>query len=90
MRAIPSFTMRDYVDKTAGHVKQCLNLARNYNVSLAMENHGYISSNREFISEVINKVSSERFGLALDTVISIGMDIRLANFTTSIGNLHPM
>lgn len=67
MRIIHSFTMKDYIDKTVEYVKQCLNLVRNYDVSLAMENHGYISNDREFISEVINEVSSERFGLTLDT-----------------------
>jgi sugar phosphate isomerase/epimerase len=66
MRIIHSLTMKEYVDKTVKYVRQYLDLTRDYNVSLAMENHGYISNDREFIREVINKVSSERFGLTLD------------------------
>ena len=67
MKVIHSFTMKDYVNRTAEYVKRCLNLTREYNISLAMENHGYIANDREFIREVISKVSSERFGLTLDT-----------------------
>ena len=67
MRPIPTYSMSDYVNRTAEYVKECLSLTRGYDVSLAMENHGYIANDREFIRDVLKEVSSDRFGLTLDT-----------------------
>ena len=67
MRPIHTFTMKDYISKTVEYVRRCLDLTRDYNVSLAMENHGYIANDREFIREVLKGTSSDRFGLTLDT-----------------------
>jgi len=67
MRVIHPFTMKEYVDKTVEYVRRCLDFTKDYNVSFAMENHGYISNDRDFIREVVDEVSSERFGLTLDT-----------------------
>ena len=67
MRPVSGLSMRDYVIKSTEYIRECLRVAEEYDVSIAMENHGLIGNNREFIRELINEVSSERFGLTLDS-----------------------
>ncbi|MEM2915325.1 MAG: sugar phosphate isomerase/epimerase family protein [Candidatus Bathyarchaeia archaeon] len=57
----------DYVKRTVSCIRDILKRTNGLGVSLAMENHGVLGNKREFIKAVLEGVSSERFGLTLDT-----------------------
>jgi len=63
----PGVTMEEYAKLTAKCIREILEITKDLDVPLAMENHGVIGNNREFIQEVLNTVKSERMGLTIDT-----------------------
>jgi sugar phosphate isomerase/epimerase len=67
MKSDPSVDARGYAKLTAKCIKEILRRTEHIHVSLAMENHGIIGNNREYIQDVISSVKSERLGLTLDT-----------------------
>jgi len=67
MRVKPDVPEENYVKRTVGCVKEILKRTSDLEVSLAMENHGFIGNKREFISKILQEVNSERMGLTLDT-----------------------
>lgn len=67
MRPKPDIPMEDYSKLTVRCIREVLERTKDLNVSLAMENHGFIGNKREFIQNILETVDSERMGLTLDT-----------------------
>jgi len=56
-----------YIKRTAECIKEIIRRTKGLDVSIAMENHGFIGNKKEFIEGVIHAVNSERMRLTLDT-----------------------
>jgi len=67
MRKAPDFTLDRYVERAASSVEECLKRVGKLGVSLAVENHGLICNDREFLRRLLGEVGPEHFGLTLDT-----------------------
>jgi len=67
MRKAPGFTLDRYVERAASSVEECLKRVGKLGVSLAVENHGLICNDREFLRRLLGEVGPEHFGLTLDT-----------------------
>lgn len=67
MSEAQGYELRDYVERTAYAVKECLRRCSGLGVSLAVENHGTIANREEFLTGLLDNVNNELLGLTLDT-----------------------
>lgn len=61
------FVCEDFLLRCVDTVKKILRETENSGVSLAVENHGFISNREDFLDKVFKKIDSPRLGLTLDT-----------------------
>ena len=67
MSRINEISMKEYIEIGTKYIKEYLNFAKDYGISLAMENHGLVGNNIDFIRALIREISSEFFGITFDT-----------------------
>ncbi|HDN01980.1 MAG TPA: hypothetical protein ENF42_03295, partial [Candidatus Bathyarchaeota archaeon] len=67
MKFFKDTSITECVKLTSNFVREVLSKTGGLDVSLAMENHGFIGNRREYLRAVLSNVQSERFGLTLDT-----------------------
>mgnify|MGYP000498168203 CR=1 FL=1 len=65
MREIPGYTLRDYIELSSKGILEVLK--ENSYIHLAIENHGLIGNNKEYVSKLLSEITDERFGVTLDT-----------------------
>ncbi len=65
MREIPGYTIRDYVELSSKAITHILK--QNTYVHLAVENHGIIGNNVDYVRGLLEAVTDERLGVTLDT-----------------------
>jgi len=58
---------KDLSKRLISGFKLAADMAKNYNVILALENHGYLTNEASILIEIIEKVASENLKITLDT-----------------------
>lgn len=67
MRELPGYTIDDSVSRMVRALRPCLNVCEDLGVSLAVENHGVIGNNEDFLRKLFDEAGSGHLGLTLDT-----------------------
>ncbi|MCD6510420.1 MAG: sugar phosphate isomerase/epimerase [Thermoprotei archaeon] len=65
MREVPGYTIRDYISLTVSGVLEVLRASKD--VHLAIENHGVIGNNLNYVRNLLKEITDQRFGVTLDT-----------------------
>ena len=67
MKEIEGYTLDKYVKRTLEFIDIVKNRLRETNMCLAVENHGVISNNFDYLKRVLDATDPEIFGVTLDT-----------------------